>query len=156
MQRQFRLTGQESKLGKGTHYYFCFFPTSDKVHKVIPLDKMPWNWLYPESGVGHLRKIGKRDKKVTLYCVGRQVTNEGKKRCCPFIPSSFASLVWVHLDTTNYENYNNFKLFFLWGKGSEGRNLVKISILRGTSQKSPFKRRAEMCMNLLAPVWAVN
>lgn len=45
---------------------------------------------------------------------------------------------------------------FLRGRVGEGKNLAKIIILRGTSQKVVSKRRAEMCMNLLAPVWAVN
>lgn len=45
---------------------------------------------------------------------------------------------------------------FLRDRVGGGRNLAKIIILRGTSQKSLSKGRAEMCMNLLAPVWSVN
>jgi len=45
---------------------------------------------------------------------------------------------------------------FLRSRVGKGINFVKIIILRWTSQKSLSTRSAEMHMNLLAPVWAVN
>lgn len=63
--------GTGVQTGKGNSLLFLVFPTSDKVDKVIALNKMPWDWLYTESGVGHLRKRGQRGQEVALGCVGR-------------------------------------------------------------------------------------
>lgn len=60
------LFGQEPKLGKGAHCYLTFFS-----HCLLTLNKMPWDWLYTDSGVGHLRRHGKRGQEVALDCVGR-------------------------------------------------------------------------------------
>lgn len=36
--------GTQVQTGKGSSLLFLFFPTSDKVDKVIALNKMSWDW----------------------------------------------------------------------------------------------------------------
>lgn len=94
---------------------------------------------------------------MALDCMDRWVSNERKSRC--HLSFFFFCPKFCVTCVDSFRHHKLGKLIsnaFLRSRVGEGRNLVKIIILRGASQNSLSKRRTEVHMNLLALVWAVN